>query len=280
MNRHQFEQAARMFRAGRLTLADFSKQFVGVLATANPSDTSSDAAQALAETLSQTVFDTEEVSDNAFAKNTVESWANPGMIHAQGKTIKAIRQAIQQRLELGQPVLVTLIEDAEGRSLCEQFPAGVYNAMARTLRIDLSKQTPMGLVTVVTAGTLDLPIAEEALETLRWMGIGCVLLPDFAVDELTWKNKSDSWHHSDAIVAVAGWDVSLPNLIASRVNKIVIALPVTLGPKVGSAGLVSALNCRAANCVAVNCDDGFRAGYVAGQISRIKRNSNESNRGQ
>ena len=116
----------------------------------------------------------------------------PEVVYGPGKTISALLQ-IAHRLNLaGAPVLVTRLDEAQSAALLRQYPQGCYNSVARTFRLSGEATDAMadrteadeantGRVVVVSAGTSDLPVAEEAKETLLWMGCSVRVIPDVGV---------------------------------------------------------------------------------------------------
>src|SRR5262245_60834650 len=106
----------------------------------------------------------------------------PEVVFGQSKPIETLCRIFRRLQDEQQPVLATRIDADKVPLLSREFPAGRYNAAARTFRIDATKHTsPAGLVSVVTAGTSDMPVAEEVRETADWMGAGTDLIVDVGV---------------------------------------------------------------------------------------------------
>lgn len=281
MNRHQFQLIAKQFRAGRISINEFADQVVG-----SPSASSGPAA---GETLSTVAEDgpvpTAGLRPTAGdpASAGAESSEAPGgglsldlarqercgfpeVIWGSGKSPRTLARAIQLLLGARQPVLVTRVEDATGRLLATQFPSGSYNAASNTFRI--GRNPPRGgSVAVVTAGTSDLPVAEEAVETLRWCGAEPDLIADIGVaGPQRLLNQLDRIRNRDCLVVVAGCEGALPSVVAGHVACPVIAVPSSVGYGAslgGIAALLAMLNSCAANVAVVNIDSGFKAGYLA-----------------
>ncbi|MEZ6095866.1 MAG: nickel pincer cofactor biosynthesis protein LarB [Pirellulaceae bacterium] len=274
MNRHDFEQAARMFRAGKLSLADFSSQVTSSLAD-NPPQPATRRGEIIDGDSSQEFqVDTEHRVRCGY----------PEVVYAPGKSIKTLRQIIKRLTADGEPVLITRIEDAEGRLLCEQFPGSVYNARGQTFRLDHVERELQGMVAVVTAGTGDQAVAEEAIETLKWMGVGSKLIADLGDGGPSrLQTHISKIQNNDAVIVVAGWDGALPSIVAGYVNVPVFAVPTSAGYGAnfgGIASLLSMLNSSAANVAVVNIDGGFKAGYLAGMVSRQRRGVDHGNQSQ
>ncbi|MGC1273066.1 MAG: nickel pincer cofactor biosynthesis protein LarB [Planctomycetaceae bacterium] len=136
----------------------------------------------------------------------------------------------------------------------------------------LQDGTQTGFVAVLTAGTTDRPVAEEAVETLRWMNVGVELIMDIGVaGPQRLLDAKPRFVHADAIVVAAGMEGALPSVVGGHVACPVIAVPTSVGYGAafgGIAALLGMLNSCASNVTVVNIDAGFKAGYVAGLIAR------------
>ena len=127
-------------------------------------------------------------------------------------------------------------------------------------------------MTIVTAGTSDLPVAEEARETALWTGAEVKLIQDVGVagpHRLT--ANLPALQEADAVVVVAGMEGALPSVVGGYVACPVIAVPTSIGYGAsfgGIAALLGMLNSCAANVTVVNIDAGFKGGYVAGLIAK------------
>jgi NCAIR mutase (PurE)-related protein len=126
-------------------------------------------------------------------------------------------------------------------------------------------------VAVISAGTGDLPVAEEARETLDWMGVGVTMIQDVGVaGPHRLPQRLREFQHSDAVVVVAGMEGALPSVVGGYVACPVIAVPTSIGYGAnfgGVSALLSMLNSCASNVAVVNIDAGFKGGYVAGLIA-------------
>jgi NCAIR mutase (PurE)-related protein len=200
----------------------------------------------------------------------------PEVVFGQGKTVAAMAKIFARLLAEGSPVLATRVAADDAAVLLQQFPAARYNDTARTFRI-AGKQTPpaQGTVAVITAGTSDLPVAEEARETLDWMGVRTVMVHDVGV---AGPHRLPAHLHKfeacDAIVVVAGMEGALPSVVGGYVACPVIAVPTSVGYGAsfgGIAALLGMLNSCASNVTVVNIDAGFKGGYVAGVIARNRQ---------
>jgi pyridinium-3,5-biscarboxylic acid mononucleotide synthase len=200
----------------------------------------------------------------------------PEVVFGEGKTPATIVAIARELLSRNQSVLVTRVSPEQAAAVANELPAARYNAVARTLRVDAPKQqaeppTRRGRVTVVTAGTSDLPVAEEARETLDWMGVDVRLVADVGVaGPHRLPARLAELADADAIVVVAGMEGALPSVVGGYVPCPVFAVPTSVGYGAslgGLAPLLTMLNSCAANVAVVNIDAGFKAGYLAGLVA-------------
>ncbi|NOY29308.1 MAG: nickel pincer cofactor biosynthesis protein LarB [Planctomycetes bacterium] len=196
----------------------------------------------------------------------------PEVIYGSGKSVDAIVQIAEQLLGAGQPVLATRIEPTKASEIAKQLPEVIFNEVARTLRIEAGKTgDPVGHVAVITAGTSDLPVAEEARETLGWMGVRATMVHDVGVaGPHRLPERLAEFADTDAIVVVAGMEGALPSVVGGYVACPVFAVPTSVGYGAnlgGLAALLSMLNSCASNVAVVNIDAGFKAGYLAGLVT-------------
>ncbi|HAY81331.1 MAG TPA: nickel pincer cofactor biosynthesis protein LarB [Planctomycetaceae bacterium] len=198
----------------------------------------------------------------------------PEVVFGEGKSTETLCAIFQRLLDAEMDVLATRVAADQVAALKQSFPTATYNAVARTLRINLSQTSTAarsGNVAVITAGTTDLNVAEEARETLDWMGIQATLIQDVGVaGPHRLPARLAEFRDSDAIVVVAGMEGALPSVVGGYVACPVVAVPTSVGYGAnlgGVAALLSMLNSCAANVTVVNIDAGFKAGYVAGLIA-------------
>ena len=202
----------------------------------------------------------------------------PEVIYGEGKDVDTLIHIVQQLMQSGVPVFATRVTMEKAVSLGDRFPAGQYNAVARTFRVDSHISTATrryGRVAIITAGTSDAPVAEEARETLDWMGVDTVMVQDVGVaGPHRLAEKAATFQGADAVVVVAGMEGALPSVVGGYVDCPVVAVPTSVGYGAnfgGLSALLSMLNSCAANVTVVNIDAGFRGGYVAGLIARRGR---------
>ncbi len=208
----------------------------------------------------------------------------PEVIFAEGKTAAAIEKIVKALLCHGAEVLATRVSAEQAAELLAVFPNARHNPIARTLRIangpvdagrgesEERADARRGKVTIVTAGTSDLPVAEEARETALWTGAEVQLIQDVGVagPHRLVANLA-LLEAADAVVVVAGMEGALPSVVGGYVACPVIAVPTSIGYGAsfgGVAALLAMLNSCASNVSVVNIDAGFKGGYVAGLIAK------------
>ncbi|MBS0261424.1 MAG: nickel pincer cofactor biosynthesis protein LarB [Planctomycetes bacterium] len=200
----------------------------------------------------------------------------PEVVFAPGKTTQAIVDVFRAQLAHGQSCLATRVPAEQAAELLVTFPQARHNATARTLCIpaaDGGGNGPQaGFVAVITAGTGDLPVAEEAVETAQWMGCQVDLIVDVGVaGPHRLPAQKHRFERADAIVVVAGMEGALPSVVGGHVACPVIAVPTSIGYGAsfgGLAALLGMLNSCAANVTVVNIDAGFKGGFLAGLIAQ------------
>jgi NCAIR mutase (PurE)-related protein len=198
----------------------------------------------------------------------------PEVVFGQGKTASQIEGILNVMLRHGQGGLVTRVDGDTAAYLGRAFPQGEYNTAGRTFRIMGPEDpgTKLGKVVVVTAGTSDLPVAEEARVTAEAWNCEVSLIADVGVAGLhRLLHQLGALGGADALVVVAGMEGALPSVVGGLVDCPVIAVPTSIGYGAnfgGLAALLGMLNSCASNVVVVNIDAGFNGGHVAGLIAR------------
>jgi len=212
----------------------------------------------------------------------------PEVVFGQSKSVETLSRIFHRLLDEQQRVFATRIEADKAQLLVREFPTARYNGTARTFRIDCKTSvspcstagaskdagSTTGLVSIVTAGTSDMAVAEEVRETADWMGAGTDLIVDVGVaGPQRLLGKLDRITRADAVVVVAGMEAALASVVGGHVACPVIAVPTSVGYGAslgGIAALLGMLNSCAANVCVVNIDAGFKAGYIAAMIALHK----------
>ena len=197
----------------------------------------------------------------------------PEVIFCEGKTVSHVKQISERILAAGHPLLATRATPDMYEAVKEIEPAARYNTLARTISVAQSKDTGVSGILVISAGTSDLPVAEEAAETAQMMGNEPERLYDVGVAGL---HRLISNHEklltARVIIVVAGMEGALPSVVGGLVDCPVIAVPTSIGYGAsfgGLAALLGMLNSCASGVTVVNIDNGFGAGYSAALINRL-----------
>jgi pyridinium-3,5-biscarboxylic acid mononucleotide synthase len=198
----------------------------------------------------------------------------PEVVLAEGKTPEWAAGALRKLHDAGQDALATRVNDQQAAYLAMQFPHAEQDRLARTFWLPTPsfKYPDSGDVLIVTAGTGDLPVAQEALVTARVMGAKAEMIVDVGVAGIhRILRKRDRLNQADIVIVVAGMDGALPSVVGGLVSCPVIAVPTSIGYGAAFAGvapLLTMLNSCSAGVAVVNIDAGFKAGYVAARMIR------------
>lgn len=197
----------------------------------------------------------------------------PEVVFGSGKTPDQVVAICERLAARGDGFLVTRASEATIAALAVRFPGVITNHVARTTRLPGAVSPPAGAGTIliVTAGTSDLPVAEEAAETARAMGNSVARLTDVGVAGIhRLLARGDELRQARVIIVVAGMDGALPSVVGGLVKCPVVAVPTSIGYGAafgGVAPLLTALNSCAAGVTVVNIDNGFGAAVAASRIT-------------
>jgi NCAIR mutase (PurE)-related protein len=206
---------------------------------------------------------------------------HPEVIFCQGKTAGQVVEIARRLAASGTTVLATRTSDEQRVALVRAFPDAIINELGRGVVVENPKsetrnpkQTSSSKlqrhVTVVCAGTSDLPVAEEAAMTLWAFGVPTVRVNDVGVAGLhRLLPHVETLQRSCAVVAIAGMEGALPSVIGGLVACPVFAVPTSVGYGAsfgGLAALLGMLNSCASNISVVNIDNGFGAAYSASLV--------------
>lgn len=197
----------------------------------------------------------------------------PEVVYCPNKP-DAYLQAIYVRLLAEQGEVFGTRATPEQAALVRKLvPEIEYSPVAKTLKLEKPNKQREGLVVVCTAGTADVPIAEEAVQTAEFFGAKVERVFDVGVSGLhRLVAKLELLQKANCVVAVAGMEGALASVVGGLVRNPVIAVPTSVGYGAsfhGVAALLTMIN-SCANCVSVvNIDNGYGAGYIATQINRL-----------
>ncbi len=197
----------------------------------------------------------------------------PEVVFGIGKTPAQVAAICAELASRSDRVLVTKTNPESYSAVKERIPDAVYNPVAGTITVNgsPSKATAAG-ITVVTAGTADIPIAEEATVTASLMGNEVERLNDVGIAGVhRLLEQMPQLRKARVIIVVAGMEGALPGVVSSLVAVPVIAVPTSIGYGAnfqGLSALLTMLNSCAPGISVVNIDNGFGAGFLASMINR------------
>ncbi|MGH7208602.1 MAG: nickel pincer cofactor biosynthesis protein LarB [Nitrospiraceae bacterium] len=197
----------------------------------------------------------------------------PEVIFCQGKTRAQIVAIARDLLKKGGPLLATRVEPDVAAALGRLDRRAIYHDLARVVVIQRRKPELRGDILVVTAGTADIPVAEEARVTAEVMGSRVESLYDVGVAGIhRVLGRQDRLLRARVLVVVAGMDGVLPSVVGGLVDRPVVAVPTSRGYGAsfgGLAALLTMLNSCASGVGVMNIDNGFGAGCLAHRINML-----------
>jgi hypothetical protein len=199
----------------------------------------------------------------------------PEVILCERKTENQVATIAKRIVDHGSLLLATRATKEHYALVQKVIRKARYNAAARTITANehLIKEQGKGTILIVTAGTSDLPVAEEAREAARMMGNQTDLLTDVGVAGIhRILTQSGKLRNASVIIVVAGMEGALPSVVGGLVDVPVIAVPTSVGYGAsfgGIAALLGMLNSCAAGVTVVNIDNGFGAAFAASRINRL-----------
>ncbi|HUU30210.1 MAG TPA: nickel pincer cofactor biosynthesis protein LarB [archaeon] len=197
----------------------------------------------------------------------------PEVIFCLGKSPEQVLAIAQRILEQGSSLLATRVTQSVAGLIKEAFPEAVYHEKARIVSVSKGKPPKMrGTITVVCAGTSDIPIAEEAAVTAEVLGSPVQRIYDVGVAGLhRLLYRKDDLVSAAVVIVVAGMEGALASVVGGLVDRPVIAVPTSVGYGAsfgGLSALLTMLNSCSAGVTVVNIDNGFGAAYAASIINR------------
>ncbi|MGE5693121.1 MAG: nickel pincer cofactor biosynthesis protein LarB [Candidatus Zixiibacteriota bacterium] len=197
----------------------------------------------------------------------------PEVVFAAGKTFPHLKKIVASLARQQSGILVTRLEPAVGIKLKRAFPKARFNSIAKVFFLPANQKFPrLGQIGVLSAGTSDLPVAEEAAFTAECLGAEVERIYDVGVAGIhRLFAHLPKLEDAVALIVVAGMEGALPSVVGGLVDKPVIAVPTSVGYGThlgGLAPLLAMLNSCAAGVVVVNVDNGFGAGFAAATFAR------------
>jgi hypothetical protein len=214
--------------------------------------------------------------DIGFAKvdhhRALRDWM-PEVILGEGKTAEQTVGIARRILERSDRLLVTRLVPDTARELLDAIPDATHHALARCVTVERTATPKQPGVSILCAGTADLPVAEEAAITAEMAGCAVERLYDVGVAGLhRLLHQKEIIAGANVIIVVAGMEGALPSVVGGMVEQPVIAVPTSIGYGAsfqGLSALLTMLNSCATGIAVVNIDNGFGAGYMAASINRI-----------
>jgi hypothetical protein len=197
----------------------------------------------------------------------------PEVVLGEPKTVEQLLGIVGTLVERKQTVLVTRLQPDKAEALLARFPKAEYHAVARIFHLKQGKARA-GKVAVVTAGTSDIPVAEEAALTAEAMGAEVRRVYDVGVAGIhRLLRRREEIQECHAAVVIAGMEGALASALGGLVGIPVVAVPTSVGYGAnfkGVSALLAMVNSCASNVAVVNIDNGFGGGFYATLISRTK----------
>lgn len=197
------------------------------------------------------------------------------VVFCQGKADEHLRDIYRRLYEADGEVFGTRADMHQYETVREILPDVVYDPVSRILKLEKEKPR-IGRIAVCTAGTADIPVAEEAAQTAEYFGSYVERIYDVGVSGLhRLLSKLEQLQSANCVVAVAGMEGALASVVGGLVDKPVIAVPTSVGYGAsmhGLSALLTMINSCANGIAVVNIDNGYGAGYMATQINRLAEN--------
>ena len=198
----------------------------------------------------------------------------PEVIFCEGKTPEQIRDIVRKMAEHNSVILGMRASEADYHAVKEVSDSVTYHPDARAIRVGAKPEAiHQGTILIISAGTADLPVAEEAAITAESMGHRVERLYDAGVAGVhRLLGNKERLFDAKVLIVVAGMEGALPGVVGGLVDKPVIAVPTSVGYGVsfnGLSALLTMLNTCVPGIAVVNIDNGFGAGYLASLINRL-----------
>jgi pyridinium-3,5-biscarboxylic acid mononucleotide synthase len=199
----------------------------------------------------------------------------PEVVYGEKKSLPQLEGIVGALAGRGQPVLVTRLSKDKAEGLRQRWPSARYHEEARMLHLSRGRRLRAGRVAVVSAGTSDMPVAEEAAVTAEAMGAEVARVYDVGVAGLhRLLRRRAEIQQAHAVVVVAGMEGALASVVGGLLAVPVVAVPTSVGYGAnlgGIAALLTMVNSCAPNVAVVNVDNGFGGGFYAALVSRSRR---------
>lgn len=203
----------------------------------------------------------------------------PEVIFCSGKAEQHLLHIVERLYEEDGEVFGTRASARQYEMLKSKYPQIQYDPISKIIKIEKEGKERKGKIAVCTAGTADIPVAEEAAQTAEYFGTNVERIYDIGVAGIhRLLSRLEVIQSANCVIAVAGMEGALPSVIGGLVDKPVIAVPTSVGYGAnmnGLSALLTMINSCANGIAVVNIDNGYGAGYIATQINRMGVRINE-----
>lgn len=204
----------------------------------------------------------------------------PEVVYCSGKPDEYLVSIYRTLFEENGEVFGTRADRHQYELVKKVLPQVIYDEVSHILKIEKPNKNQYGRIAVCTAGTADIPVAEEAAQTAEYFGSQVERVYDVGVSGLhRLLARMDAIQQANCVVAVAGMEGALASVIGGLVSKPVIAVPTSVGygaSMKGLSALLTMINSCANGIAVVNIDNGYGAGYIATQINKLATGCEES----
>lgn len=195
------------------------------------------------------------------------------VIYCSGKSDEHLLHIFGKLYEKEGEVFATRASKEQYELIKEHYPMAEYDPLSHILKIEKKDKVRIGKIAVCSAGTADIPVAEEAAQTAEYFGANVERIYDIGVSGIhRMFSKLETIQSANCVVAVAGMEGALASVLGGLVDKPVIAVPTSIGYGAsfgGVAALLTMINSCANGVAVVNIDNGYGGGYMAAQINRL-----------
>lgn len=201
----------------------------------------------------------------------------PEVVFCSGKPDEYLTSIYQKLYELNGEVFGTRADRHQYELVKEVLPEITYDDISHILKLEAKDKKRSGKIAVCSAGTADIPVAEEAAQTAEYFGACVERIYDVGVSGIhRLFAQMEVLQDANCVIAVAGMEGALASVIGGLVSRPVIAVPTSVGYGAsmhGLSALLTMINSCANGVAVVNIDNGYGAGYIAAQINRLGRES-------
>ena len=195
------------------------------------------------------------------------------VIFCQGKRNEFLKDIFSRLFEANGEVLGTRATQEQFELVKEILPQATYDSVSRIIKVQGEKKKLIGNIAVCTAGTADIPVAEESAQTAEFFGSYVERIFDVGVSGIhRMLSQTEKLEKANVVVAIAGMEGALASVVGGLVSVPVIAVPTSVGYGAnlgGISALLTMINSCANGISVVNIDNGYGAGYIATQINRL-----------